>query len=427
MGRLTKRGIDAAMFDPDGPKWQWISDDDPPGFGLRLYPTGRKAFALRYRNESGRQRYLTLGPFPTLSVHEARSRARRHLAGILEGGDPSENRRQARTRVLTVAELMAAWLADYARHHRRRWSEDERRVQSRVVPHLGSLSLDELTPARLSDFHRCIGADAPVEANRCVETIRAAWRWAEGEGRLPDGLTDPSRRLKRYREKSRDRWLRRHELARLMDAVDREDDPFVRAAVRLLLLTGLRKGELLGARWADIELERGEIRLRRTKSGSPQTRALPTAAVRILRSLPRMNSEWVFPSPTDPGKRRKDLKRQWGRVRAAADLEDVTLHDLRRTAGSYMAQAGVPLQVIQNVLGHTHPSVTKLYARLSSQNEREALEMVADSLPDLFPADRATRAPRTVQTRSTARPTRRPQATHTPAHTSSPEPLEMAE
>ncbi|MDP2956587.1 MAG: site-specific integrase, partial [Longimicrobiales bacterium] len=222
---------------------------------------------------------------------------------------------------------------------------------------------------------------SPVEANRCLETLRAAWSWADRHELLPEGLRDPTRRVERFRERSRDRWLRRGELERLMDATRKEDDPHAGAAIPLLLLTGLRKGELLSARWEDVDLERGEIRLPETKSGEAQVRLLPSPAVEILRNLPRYReSPFVFPSPTDPRVPRKDIKPQWQRIRTAAGLEDVTLHDLRRTAGSFMAQAGVPLQVIQHVLGHAHPAVTKLYARLASQNEREALETLAGEL-----------------------------------------------
>jgi integrase len=233
----------------------------------------------------------------------------------------------------------------------------------------------------LATWHRKVGKEAKVEANRCVETLRAAWRWAEREGLLPDGLQDPTKRIRRFKERSRDRWLRKEEVARLMEAVQAEEDPHVRAAVPLLLLTGLRKNELLRARWSDVDLELGEVYLRRTKAGTAQVRLLPAPAVRILQELPRIkDSPHVFPSPTNPAKPRGDFKRPWERIRKSAKLEDVTLHDLRRTAGSHMAQAGVPLQVIQEVLGHSHSGVTRLYARLSSENERDALATLSEAL-----------------------------------------------
>jgi integrase len=194
-------------------------------------------------------------------------------------------------------------------------------------------------------------------------------------------LSDPTTSVKKFKERSRDRWLKKEEVKRVMVAVEKEPDPYVRAAVPLFLLTGLRKRELLSARWSNVDLGRREIRLPETKTGEVQVRLLPDPAVRLLRGLPRMaESPFVFPSPADPAKPRDDIKKPWARIRRAAHLEDVTLHDLRRTAGSHMAQAGVPLQVIGEVLGHSHPAVTRLYARLASENERQALDALSDAL-----------------------------------------------
>ena len=402
MARITKRGADSATFDLAGPSWQWIADDDVPGFGLRLLRSGQKRFAVRYRTRSGRQRYLTLGTYGTLTVQQARDMARKELAKVLEGGDPLSERRRERIGVRTVNGLLTAWLDEYAKAHRKRWEEDERRVEGRIRPPLGKLALEDLTPGRLAVYHRSVGEVAPVEANRCVETIRAAWRWAEQEGRVPDGLTDPTRRVKRFRERSRDRWLRREEVARLIEVTDQEEDPFVRAAVRLLLLTALRKNELLTARWEHVDLDRGEIRLPETKSGEAQTRLLPSSAVEILRGLPRYSGNpHVFPSPVKRGAHRPDFRSQWERIRERAKLKDITLHDLRRTAGSFMAQSGVPLQTIQHVLGHSHPGVSRLYARLASENEREALETLANELSDVHGSPSPKKAGKSVEESST--------------------------
>lgn len=277
---------------------------------------------------------------------------------------------------------MDRWIEEYAKVHRKRWEWDRRQLNCRIRPSLGQVHLESLTVDELAVWHRKIGKDAPIEANRCVETLRAAWRWADRQGLLPSGLANPTGKVKRFRERSRDRWLKKDELERLMTEVRKHENPYVRAAIPLLLLTGLRKGELLSARWSDLDLERAEIRLPETKSGKSQTRILPSLAVQILRDLPRERSPWLFPSSVDPSKHRVDLTRPWQAIRQAVDLPDVTLHDLRRTAGSFMAQAGVPLQVIQQVLGHANPDVTRIYARLASENEREALETLAGELGD---------------------------------------------
>ncbi|MEX2530964.1 MAG: tyrosine-type recombinase/integrase [Gemmatimonadota bacterium] len=369
-------------------RWRWIGDGGVGGFGVKVYGSGRRVYALRYRTESGRTRMLTLGPHGELTPQEARDRARLAKVDVRDGTDPQAERAKRAAELGTVKELMSRWLKDYAKAHRKRWEDDEYRIEARILPGLGRLALEDVTVEAVGQWHRKAGKEAPVEANRALETVRAAWRWAEGEELLPEGAPDSKlfrggrrAKIKRFPEKSRDRWLRKQEVARLMEATNAHEDPYVRAAIPLYLLTGLRKRELLNARWEHLDMERQEIRLPDTKSGTAQVRLLPDAAVEIIRDLPRMKgSPFVFPSPADPSKPRGDMKKPWDRIRQEADLEDVTLHDLRRTAGSYMAQAGIPLQVIQEVLGQSHPGVTKVYARLASENEREALDTLAEAL-----------------------------------------------
>lgn len=398
---LTKRTVDAAA----GPEMRsaadrrrstWYPDNGTggvSGFGLRAYASGAKVFYLRYRTSSGRARSLRLGSYGDLTVQQARQIAREAKAVVLAGGDPQAERANARraTEISAVGQLVKRWYEDYAKVHRRSSKMDALRVR-RISDDLGSVHLVDVEAARLARWHRETGSESPVEANRRLETLRAAWRWAENLGLLPDSVTDSSlfrggrhAPIKRFREGSRERWLKPEEVRAMMAEVEREEDPFARAFFPLLLLTGLRKNELLRARWADVDLDRLELRLSETKTGRVQVRLLPEPAAAMLERLPRIvESPWVFPSPSDPAKARQDFKRPWSRIRGAAGLTDVRIHDLRRTAGSYMAQAGVPLQVIQEVLGHSHPGVTRVYARLASHNERQALDTLADALGGLL-------------------------------------------
>ncbi len=390
MSNLTKRSVDGASPPERKPgesdqsyrkRWAWYSDLEVPGFGVKVYGSGRKVYALRYRTQSGRQRMYTLGKHGALTIKEARDHARAKKVEILDGEDPQAKKQREAVEIRTVEKLVTRWIEDYAKSHRKRWKEDKGRLDRHVKPKLGQLSLEDLTRDVLAAWHRSLGKGTQIQANRCLETLRAAWRWADGEGLLPEGILDPTRSIKKFRERSRDRWLRKPEVKRLMEAVAKQSDDYVRAAIPLFLLTGLRKRELLNARWENIDLERGEIRLPETKSGVAQVRLLRPRAVQILTHLPRASeSPFVFPSPQDPMKPRDDIKKPWAEIREKAGLPSVTLHDLRRTAGSLMAQAGIPLQVIGKVLGHSHPGVTKLYARLASENERQALDTLSDEL-----------------------------------------------
>lgn len=314
VAKLTKRMVETAKLpeeredEPEATyrkRVTWLGDDEVPGFGVKVYGSGRRVFALRYRNRNGRHRMLKLGTFGELTVQAARALARKEKGRVLEGEDPQGERQTARVLVgiRMVDDLVSRWVADYAKDERRGWQKDKRRVDRRIRPALGRLALEDLGHAEVKNWHRDLGKSGKIEANRCVETLRAAWKWADREDLLPGGLQDPTKKYGgrlgfKYKERSRDRWLRVEETERLMAAVRAEDDPYVRAAVPLFLLTGLRKRELLAARWSDVDLGRGEIRLPDTKSGEAQTRTLTTDAVGILREMPRMaESVYLFPSP----------------------------------------------------------------------------------------------------------------------------------
>jgi integrase len=171
------------------------------------------------------------------------------------------------------------------------------------------------------------------------------------------------------------------ELPRLLNAIDEEDSEEVRIFFRLALLTGARKSELVSTPWKNVYEESGVLRLPERKNKREFTLHLPSEAVELIKRLPsRGESKWLFPSPRLDNDHRRDFRTQWRRIRERADLEDVTFHDLRRTAGVLMARKGVPLQVISDVLGHLSEDVTRVYARILEDHQREALEAVSDAL-----------------------------------------------
>lgn len=188
-------------------------------------------------------------------------------------------------------------------------------------------------------------------------------------------LPNPARRVHKYGIQSRDPWVTPAELPRLVKAVTEEPNVYVRTAVWLYLLTGLRKNELLGLRWKDIDFDRRELRLGDTKAGRSHVVPLSAPAVEVLRKTPRMvGNPHVIASPVEPGRPLVNINKPWERIRKRADLEDVRLHDLRRTAGSWMATSGASLPLIGKVLNHSNPSTTQIYARLAEDAKRTALE-----------------------------------------------------
>ncbi len=387
---LTKQAIDRAKFDPEGPTWQWLRDESVPGFGLRILPSGRKSFVLRYRTRTGRMRYLTLGRYGTLTVSQAQKRAVRELGKVLDGDDPAEERKEAR-RGATFSDFSETYL----RRMEKRWTpkttyETERRLKKHLKPAFGSARLEDIKRPRISAILDQIAeSSGPYESNRVHELVRAMFNRAQAWGFYPDDRPNPARGIERFKEQSRDRWLKPEEVEALMECVRAQTDLSFQAFIPLLLLTGLRKSELLRAQWQHIDFDRGEILLPETKSGRPQVRTLSAPAVQILRFFPGTEGNpYVFPG-RKKGTPRNDFRTEWQEAREAAGLANVTLHDLRRTAGSYMAQAGVSLQVIGEVLGHQHAAITKVYARLSQENERQALEALGEKMGGLLGLDQA--------------------------------------
>jgi integrase len=372
---LTKRGIDAAHYKGDGNSRDVRWDDKVTGLGLRIYPTGRKAFILSYRTPTGRSRMMTLGAYGVLTLDNARERARKELVKVMDGGDPLADRQTASS-AETFKKFAGVWLERHAKPHRRSWKEDKRRLDNKIVPVLGHLAVKDVKRSDVGALHSSIGKDAPIEANRVLELVRAMLFKAEAWGYLPEGTPNPAAKVKRFKERKRDRFVTPAEMPRLVEKINAEPNIYVRAALMLYLLTGLRKNELLRAKWAEVDLDARTWTIPKTKQDEPHTVPLSAPAVAILEGLPRLSGNpHVFPGHKR-GTHLVNIAKNWRNVRVAAECEDVTLHDLRRTVGSWMASSGVSLAIVGQVLGHAPGDVaaTAIYARLQQASARKALD-----------------------------------------------------
>jgi integrase len=224
-------------------------------------------------------------------------------------------------------------------------------------------------------LHGRIGQDTPYEANRTLALLSKMFELARRWGFVLENAANPARGIDRFREYKRDRWVTPEELPRVTVAIAQESNLYVRAAIWLYLLTGVRKTELLKACWADVDVTRCELRLPQTKAGRTHYVPLSLPAINLLQSLPReVENPYILPSTKIPGRHLVNIEKPWRRVRRAAGIEDVRLHDLRRTVGSWLAQAGNSLPLIGRVLNHTDPKTTAIYARLGDDPARQALE-----------------------------------------------------
>jgi integrase len=433
---LTKRQVDALRYNPAGPQQQilWGGGGDVPGFGCRVYLSGRKSFVLSYR-AGRRTRMYVIGEYGPFTVQQARAEAEALRVAVRSGDDPAEERRTRRD-AMTVAEWFEVFDAEHL-PTLKTGHEHRRRLRKWVLPRWGSRRLEDVSATDVRRLHSEIGRRAPYEANRVLALVSVFYSQAieHDDVKLPDGFGNPAAGVKpNGRERERERWVDSDaELLALLDAIEAEPNAFYRAYFRLLLLTGCRKNELLRLQWSDVRLDRAEAVLRDTKSGEDDVQPLPTEAVEILRTLPRfVGNAFVFPSLTKPGEPMRYVRRSWDRVRArtwlaqhpdqAAELRKLAerdvargkkhaakgpdavdarlvalalatiptdrvlrLHDLRRTFGSRLANSGASLPQIAEALRHKSLSETSIYARISQEANRRWIEQQAASLSGVRP------------------------------------------
>jgi integrase len=375
--KLTKPICDRAVYQGDGNTRCVLWDSKVLGLGLRIYPSGRKAWIYSYR-AGGRKRLISLGPYDgltddVLDVTGARARAQTERAKVIDGKDPLEARKAARAAGMTVRELAAEYLERHARTHKRTWREDESRINRSILPRWGSRPVSSIRRTDVATLHARF-KDSPYEGNKVLRLVSKMWNLALKWGYLPETATNPARGVELFHEETRDRWVRPEELPRLVEQITAEPNVYVRSALILYLLTGARKTELLSARWDAVDFSRGELRLPRTKAGRVHYIPLSAPALAILKTLPREEGNpHVFPGHIR-GAHLVNVEKNWRAARKAAGLEDVRLHDLRRTVGSFLATAGESLPTIGKILNHSNASTTSIYARLAEDVGRKPLE-----------------------------------------------------
>jgi integrase len=381
--RIARRAVEGLRYNASGPSQQILWDDSLRGFGVRVYASGRKAYVLRYRasrGRAGRQRLLVLGPTNVLTLDEARTKARVLLAQALEGADPAEIRERTRS-APTFAQMAWAYLEQNSR--KRSAGDDDQRTRDYLLPLLGTRRAIDINRVDLHSLHQRVALDrSGATANRILALASALFTWGERSGWLPSGHPNPARGIPRFKETSRARWLTHEEVRKLLASVAKDPNPYVRAFVWIALLTGARKSELLAAKWMHVSFEERILRLPRTKAGNVHEVPLSSAALHVLGSLPRTAEQPYVFAGIRVARALVNIDKPWRRICRAAGVEDVRLHDLRRTLGSWMAQSGAGLPLVGSILNHASTSTTAVYARLADVNRRLALEAHGQAVLD---------------------------------------------
>jgi integrase len=372
MPKLTKRLIDAIRYPSSGQVFH--RDDEIRGFALRVTPHG-KAFIVE-KKIHGRARRFTLGPYGPVTLDQARKLAQEKIGEIAKGEDPACDRRNRR-RGTTWHDLEKLYLARHAVH--KKSGANDMSILSNHLAQWRTRRLVTITKPEVCARHAEIGAAGhKTAANRTVALVRTMFALAKDWG-LFEG-ENPAARVKFFKETSRERFVTPDELPRLWAALQVEPNPYVRAAFLVGLLTGARRTEVLTMRWQDLDLTQGIWTIGDTKAGRQHVLPLPQPAVKAIMTLPRLaENPFVFCGRWGR-KHLVNVALPWKRIRQQAKLEDVRIHDLRRTLGSWMVAAGASLSLIGKTLNHTSVSTTAVYARLQLDPVRQALEANAERM-----------------------------------------------
>jgi len=395
--KLTKKQIDN-LPETDNPTGVCYYDLTLPGFGVRTFPSGRKKFFVEYGPENRRRR-MTLGAYGPITLSAAREKAKRIQGSIIDGEDPLEVRRAKRD-IPTFSDWGSEYLTRVGKrkkgpqHDRRYLSWASRIWKSRPLDSISRrdvrIALSNVAKdtaarhqAKVKHAKKRNDVDAVkrlehlnnpgnTQANRFLASVRACFQEALSDGLIPN---NPALGIKPNLENPpRSRVLSKEEMARLVEALSAETDPFVQAAFQLLIETGARKSEVLRACWKHFDLDAPTPiwRIPSPKAGHPQVIPLLKSTVAMLRNMPRLGP-YVIPG-RNPASPRYDLKRPWTRLKQRASLVDVHIHDLRRTFGLHISRES-GLHVASKLLRHSDVRVTeRVYAPLDIEELGRHLE-----------------------------------------------------
>lgn len=373
MPKITKRFVESIV--PDVKKTLKFWDSELKGFGLLVLPSGRRTYCVKYRNANRIQKHVKIGIHGQINTEGARAIAKQHLGEITYGEDPAAKKKDNKALPL-MKELVQDYLDRHLTKKRQKSAKEDKRLLEKIIlPQFGNQHVKNISRRAIESLHLQLGK-TPIQANRVLAllskmfNLAISWEWRED---------NPVKGIQKYQEEKRDRWLSQEELDRLWDVLERYPRHITSYFFKVLLLTGARKGELLGSTWDQFDIERGvwTKASHLTKQKKKEHLPLSEKAIEVLQRLKEINdqhSPHLFPGRVE-GQPMKEPKRFWSRVLKEAQLEDFRIHDLRHTHASHLVSSGLSLSIVGKLLGHTQASTTQRYAHLADTPLREAAEL----------------------------------------------------
>ncbi len=378
--RLTKRFVESIQ--PHEKKEQLIWDSELKGFGVRIFPTGRRTYFVQYRTQFGSTRRKKIGVHGVTTAELARDEAKKLLGEVAKGEDPSKDFQKAKLKP-TFEELAHEYLTVYAKPNKKpkSYREDEKMLEGIILKKWKGKKVEEITSYDVQHLHHEL-RETLYMANRVrallskMFNLAIHWHWVS---------VNPVEGVSKYQEQKRDRWLNDQELQNLYDVLDLYHNQSVANAIRLLVLTGSRRNEVLGAKWEQFDLEKGVWTKPSHTTKQKKTEHLPlsTQVVSLLKSIKEeATGTYLFPGNVE-GKPLQDIKKAWKSIITRAGLAEVRIHDLRHTHASHLVSSGLSLSIVGKLLGHTQASTTQRYAHLADEPLRQAAEFFGSKVEKL--------------------------------------------
>ncbi len=358
-------------------------DERMPGLLLKVLPSGRKTYYIRYKNPKKVNCQRKIGNAEILSLSQARALARRKLAEVAMGEDPFKDA------PLNLSPTLEAFAENdyipYVKTYKKSWEMDISRIRNHLLPYFGTMRMKDIEKRdvvqlindKLPDYK-------PGSINRVIILLRymfnLAIKWeVEGVSR------NPTAGIPLLKENNQvERFLSAEEAKALLIAIKASKNPMLQHIVSMLILTGARKREVLDAKWADFDMERTSWRIPNTKAGKARIVPLSDTATSLLTKLKKKKrSPYAFANPITL-KPYKSIYYSWHTARKEAGLDDVRIHDLRHSFASFLVNAGRSLYEVQTLLGHTQIKTTQRYAHLSTTSLRAASNEVSLAVPELI-------------------------------------------
>lgn len=352
---------------------------DASGLQLRHTRTS-KTFFIQKRVDGKPERF-TIGKFPDITIERARKEATKLKADIGHGLNPKTVARALKSET-TLQELFDDFLLNRRRKKNGPFLAEKTKRSYRYDfgLYLGKWSKRKLSQFRDTDFrklHDDIGREHPTTANRVIALASSLFSYAAEENIFKGA--NPARGINKFSEVKRDRFLQHDELPAFFSALAEETNETLRDYFLISLLTGARRSNVQEMQWAQINFARAEWRIPITKNGEPQTVTLSVEALEILLSRKGCDPTWVFPGTGATG-HIVEPKKAWARVLDRAGIDNLRIHDLRRTLGSWQAKTGASLAIVGKSLNHKSPSTTAIYARLDLDPVRESVDRATSAM-----------------------------------------------